>query len=510
MPAVYPYRSLVVAAAIGLASCATTPAPHAVEVAGAHSDEAFLNRVTWGVDPDSDAVIHKLGRDNYLEAQLHPKAAILPQAVSGQIAAMRISQTSLEQLTLDLEAHRRAADAIKDDDQKKAAQQAYQQELQQLAREAATRSLERDLYSGNQLQEQMTWFWLNHFNVNENKANLRVMIGDYEDHAIRDHALGKFRDLLRATVLHPAMIRYLDNEQNALNHINENYARELMELHTLGVNGGYSQQDVQQLARMLTGLGININPPGPPPVKGPAPQRFGLVEFNPARHDFGDKVFLGHTIKGRGFPEIEEAIDILSKQPATAQFVSQKLALYFVSDSPPKTLTDRMSHTFLTSDGDIAEVLKVMFQSPEFDASLNAKFKDPMHFVVSSVRLAYGNHPILNAQPMLGWLNRMGEPWSSHETPDGYPLVASAWNSPGQLTTRFEIAKTIGSGPAGLFKTDGDKPVEQPAFPQLATALYYRALEPGLKPPTREALAQATSPQEWNTFLLSSPELSLR
>jgi uncharacterized protein (DUF1800 family) len=504
------YCSLVLAIATGLAGCVTAPAPHPDQASAAHRDEAFLNRVTWGVDPNSDAAIHKLGRENYLEAQLHPQATVLPAPVASQIAAMRISQTSLEQLVVDLEAHRRAADAIKDDDQKKAAQQAYQQELQQLAREAASRSLERDLYSGNQLQEQMTWFWLNHFNVSENKANLRVMIGDYEDHAIRDHALGKFRDLLRATVLHPAMIRYLDNEQNALNHINENYARELMELHTLGVNGGYSQQDVHQLARILTGLGININPPAPAPAKGPAPQRFGLVEFNPARHDFGDKVFLGHTIKGRGFAEIDEAIDILAKQPATAQFVSQKLALYFVSDAPPKALTDRMSHTFMTSDGDIAQVLKVMFESPEFDASLNAKFKDPMHFVVSSVRLAYGDRPIVNAQPMLGWLNRMGEPWSSHETPDGYPLVASAWNSPGQLTTRFEIAKTIGSGPAGLFKTDGDKPVEQPAFPQLATALYYRDLEPGLKPSTREALAQATSPQEWNTFLLSSPELSLR
>ena len=488
--------------------CATPFVPQpAAHVAS--SDEAFLNRVTWGTNQADDERLRRLGRSAYLDGQLHPGPASLPAPVATQIAAFRISQTPLEQLAQEMEQQRRDADANKDDDQKKAAQQAYQQALQALSREAATRSMERDLYSQNQVQEQMTWFWLNHFNVNQNKANLRVLIGDYEDHALRDHALGHFRDLLRATVLHPAMIRYLDNEQNAVNHINENYARELMELHTLGVNGGYSQHDVQELARILTGLGIDLNPK-PFIGKGPAPQNFGLVEFNPARHDFGDKVFLGHTIKGRGFAEIEEAIDILSKQPATAQFISHKLALYFVSDQPSKALVERMSHQFLTSNGDIAAVLRVMFEAPEFQESLNAKFKDPMHFVVSSVRFAYDQRPILNAQPMLGWLNRMGQPWAAHDTPDGYPLVASAWDSPGQMTTRFEIAKLIGSGPAGLFKTDGDKPVEQPAFPQLASALFYRSVEPELKPTTREGLAQATSAQEWNTFLLASPELSLR
>jgi uncharacterized protein (DUF1800 family) len=497
--------------ALLLSACASNgPATAGRAAATVQSDDQFLNRVTWGTSQASDDEIRKLGRAAYLNSQLHPHPARLPDGAENQINAMRISQSPLDVLVTQVEADRRAADAIADPDQKKTAQQAYQQELGAIAREAATRSLERDLYSPNQLQEQMTWFWLNHFNVNQNKSNIRVMIGDYEDHALRDHALGKFHDLLRATVLHPAMIRYLDNEQNANNHINENYARELMELHTLGVNGGYTQKDVQELARILTGLGININPPGPLPAKGPPPQRFGLVEFNPARHDFGDKVFLGHTIKGQGFAEIEQAIDILSKQPATAQFISNKIAVYFVSDTPPKALVERMSHEFMASNGDLAAVLKTMFDAPEFEASLNAKFKDPMHYVVSSVRLAYGDHIILNAQPMLGWLNRMGEPWSSHDTPDGYPLVASAWDSPGQMTTRFEIARAIGSGPAGLFKTDGDKPVEQPAFPQLSNALFYRSVEPNLKAPTREALAQATSPQEWNTFLLSSPELSLR
>jgi hypothetical protein len=133
-----------------------------------------------------------------------------------------------------------------------------------------------------------------------------------------------------------------------------------------------------------------------------------------------------------------------------------------------------------------------------------------MHYVVSAIRLTYGERPILNAQPMINWLARMGEAWSSHETPDGYPLVATAWNSPGQMTTRFEIAKNIGSGPAGLFKSDSDPPVEQPAFPQLSNPFYFAVVDASLKAPTKEALAQATTPQEWNSFLLSSPEFSQR
>ena len=187
-----------------------------------------------------------------------------------------------------------------DDMAKQQAQKDYQQELNRLAREAATRSLLLDVYSPNQLQQQLSWFWLNHFSVHQGKHNLRAMVGDYEMNAIAPHALGKFRDLLAATVHHPAMLRYLDNEANAANRINENYARELMELHTLGVNGGYSQKDVQELARILTGVGVNLGA-DTPKVK-PALQaqyvRRGLFEFNPNRHDYGDKQFLGQTVKG--------------------------------------------------------------------------------------------------------------------------------------------------------------------------------------------------------------------
>ncbi|SDG36436.1 MULTISPECIES: DUF1800 domain-containing protein [unclassified Duganella] len=494
-----------------LAGCASTTPPQAPADPVALS--AALNRITWGVSTSSWQQAGKTGYDAWLEQQLHPAPAVLPAAAQAQIDALTISQKPLPQLVQELEDQRRDYDkAMVDDEAKKAAQRAYQQELSRLAKEAATRSLLRDLYSPNQLQEQMTWFWMNHFNVHQGKSNLRVLVGDYEEQAIRPHALGKFRELLGATLRHPAMIRYLDNEQNAANRINENYAREIMELHTLGVDGGYTQNDVQQLARILTGVGVNLTGKMPNVRKDKQDQylRQGLFEFNPGRHDYGDKLFLGQQVKGRGLAEVDEALDRLSRSPATARYISRKLAIYFVADEPPAQLVERMAQRFQSSDGDIAAVLRVMFTAPEFTQSLGKKFKDPVHYVVSAVRLAYDDKVILNTGPMLNWLSRMAEPLYGRQTPDGYPLTQSAWASPGQMTTRFEIAKAIGGGAAGLFKSEGAQPQEKPAFPQLANALYYQSLQQSLAPATRQALEQAASPQEWNTLLLSSPELMHR
>jgi uncharacterized protein (DUF1800 family) len=273
---------------------------------------------------------------------------------------------------------------------------------------------------------------------------------------------------------------------------------------------------VQELARILTGLGVNLNP-NPPNVKRELQSqyvRMGLTEFNPNRHDYGDKLFLGQTVRGRGLAEIDEALDRLVRHPATAHFISRKLAVYFVADEPPPALVERMAQTFMHSDGDIAQVLRTMFTAPEFAASLGRKFKDPTHYVVSSVRLAYDGKVIVNAGPAINWLNRMGEPLYGHQTPDGYAMIESAWASPGQMSTRFEIAKALGTGSAGLFRPEAkapdDKPVDRPAFPQLANALFYEFLQKGLSAPTRQALDQATSPQEWNTFLLASPEMMNR
>src|SRR5256886_2287399 len=376
---------------------------------GSRGEELLLlNRVTWGANPSSARELARMGPASYLEAQLQPaQEAALPPEVQAQVDAMTIARRPVDELAKEMESRRKGLDLLRSDDEKKAAQQAYQQELTRLGREAAARMLLRALYSPWQLREQMTWFWMNHFNVFQYKADLRVLVADYEERAIRPHALGRFRDLLGATARHPAMLIYLDNAQNAANRINENYARELMELHTLGVDGGYTQRDVQELARILTGFSVNFDREMP--------------KFIPGRHDYGDKLLLGHTIRGRGAAEVEEALDLLARHPATARFICRKLALFFVSDDPSEVLVEQLASTFRSSDGDIAAVLRELFASAEFRASLGTKFKDPVHYVVSAVRLAYDDKAILNAGPMINWLCRMGAPLYARPTPDGFP-----------------------------------------------------------------------------------------
>jgi uncharacterized protein (DUF1800 family) len=236
--------------------------------------------------------------------------------------------------------------------------------------------------------------------------------------------------------------------------------------------------------------------------------REGAFEFNPARHDYGDKTFLGHPIKGRGFAEVNEALDILARHPATATHLSRQIATYFVSDTPPETLVQQMAQTFLKTDGDIAAVLSTMVHAPEFTASLKpgAKFKDPVQYVLSAVRLAYDDKIIQNTTPVQSWLNRLGEGLFNHDTPDGYAMTSASWNGPGQMMLRFEIARQIGSSSSGLFKPEGPNAVDQPAFPLIQNALYFNGLRQTLGSTTLAALDQAVSPQDWNTLFLSSPE----
>jgi uncharacterized protein (DUF1800 family) len=500
----------LIAASAGLAAAPPRPSDLA---ALTPQDFNLLNRVTWGASESSARDFAALGGAGFIDKQLHPTGADrLPPPAQAQIDALANAGKTLEAMAAELDQQAKTANGIADADIKQAAQKVYQDNLSRLGREAAGRLILRALYSPAQLQEQLVWFWFNHFNVHLYKSNIRVLVGDYQDNAIRPHALGRFRDLLAATLHHAAMLRYLDNDQNAAGHINENYAREIMELHTMGVGSGYTQNDVQELARILTGVGVNqtSNTPQLKPELQGAYVRDGLFEFNPGRHDFGDKVFLGHMIKGRGLAEVDEALDLLSRAAATARFISRQLAVFFVSDSPPDALLDRMTATFRQSDGDIAAVLKTMFGSPELKASLGTQFKDPMHYVISAVRFAYDDKVVLNTAPILGWLGRLAEPLYGHETPDGYPLSEAAWNGPGQMSMRFEVARAIGSGSAGLFKPEGPDAVDHPAFPQLANALYFTSLRPMLGASTRQALDQAISQQEWNTLLLASPEFMRR
>jgi uncharacterized protein (DUF1800 family) len=481
------------------------PAPPALH----REDMLWLQRVTFGLDSASVATYRRLGRERFLDAQLRARDGALPAPVAAQIDAMEIAHADPVRLIGEVNAEHQRINAILDGVDKEQARKALNERGNRLADEAIRRDLLRAVYAPSQLQEQMIWFWLNHFSVYQHKAELRWLIGDYEERAIRPYALGHFKDLVLATLEHPAMLQYLDNRQNAVGHVNENYARELMELHTLGVDAGYTQQDVAQLARVLTGVGVTAdNPHKLRPEWQRLYRRRGAFEFNPARHDFGRKTLLGQTIDGKGFEEIEDAVTLIVHQPACARFISRQLAGYFVADDPPPQLVERMAQTFARTDGDIAAVLRTMFLAREFDAALGGKFKDPQRFVVSAVRLAYDGRPIGNTRPLLNWLNGLGEAPYGHQSPDGYPQTELHWASSGQMSRRFEIARAIGSGNAALFeRQDGGAPTTS-GFPQLANRLYYAAMEPFLSAQTKDALNLANSQQEWNTFLLSSPEFN--
>jgi uncharacterized protein (DUF1800 family) len=502
-----------VCTAVLLAGCSTQPGHPRTASAPLHplrrEDTLWLERTSFGLDTGSVADYRRLGREKFLERQLHPAEGELPPSIAAQIAGLEITRVDPVQAIAGVNAQYKVINAMADGPDKDQARKALNEHGNKLAYEAIRRELLRAVYSPAQLQEQMTWFWLNHFSVFQYKANLRWLVGDYEERAIRPHVFGHFKDLVMATLQHPAMLQYLDNNQNAAGHINENYARELLELHTLGVSGGYSQQDVQELARVLTGVGINV---GDAPRLKPEWQRLylrsGAFEFNPARHDFGAKTLLGHPVRGNGFGEVEDAVRIIVSQPACARFISRELAMYFVADDPPPVLVERLAQTFMRTDGDIAAVLQTLFMSPEMGVSLGAKFKDPMRFVISAVRFAYDGKPISNSHPMLNWLNGLGEAPYGRQTPDGYPMSELGWASSGQMSRRFEIARIIGAGNAALFDPEDGGGAGTVGFPQLANRLYFEAVEPFLAARTKAALDRANSQQEWNTFLLSSPDFN--
>jgi uncharacterized protein (DUF1800 family) len=319
------------------------------------------------------------------------------------------------------------------------------------AEELMAERLTRDIYSSAQLQEVMTDFWLNHFNVylRKNEETPYYLVS-YARDTIRPNALGKFEDLLEAVAHSPAMMIYLDNSESmgpdspAAEHakknnsknkkdegLNENYARELMELHTLGVNGGYTQADVTQVARILTGWTVN------------QPQRGGDFQFNENRHEPGTKKVMGTKFKDDGEREGEALMHFLATRPATAQFISRKLAIRFVSDDPPQSLVDRMARTYMSTGGDISAMLRTLFRSPEFWAAndYRAKVKTPLEFVVSAVRAS--NADVENFQPIENALKQLGMQLYSCIPPTGYKWVASDWVSTGALVDRMNFALNL-------------------------------------------------------------------
>jgi uncharacterized protein (DUF1800 family) len=474
----------------------------------------LLNRIGYGATPRDLDDYRAQGREAWLRQQLAFHADDgLPHEAAAAIAALPISSARPEDLAQKVIAARKAAQG-KTPDEKREAQKALRREFAQLDLQVFERRTLRALYSPWQLQEMMTWFWFNHFNVFQNKKQVRFLLGDYEERAIRPHVLGKFRDLLRAVLMHPAMMVYLDNAENVKGRINENYARELMELHTLGVDGGYTQADVEALARILTGAGIDLTGRRGDP-------RNGLFAFFPERHDAGPKSFLGLSFPGStSFAEIERALDILCRHPSTAKLVSRKLAVYFLADDPPAELVERMAVTFQITDGDIAQTLATLFASPQFADPQYAgkKFKDPVQWTYSSLRLLYPGEVLKNGRPLAGALAQLGQPVYGHQTPEGYGMKSRDWASSDQLAKRFQLARSLVGGRARLFVTAGaiDAGIEpgelrrvRQAYP-IERARIEPLVAPLLSAKTRNALERAGDPQEWAALVLSAPEFMYR
>jgi len=403
-----------------------------------------LNRIGFGPTAEAVAHVKAIGIDAYIDEQLSPAAPPEPAALTDRLAALDTQKLGASELFAKygpqpnetMEGAKPTQEAI--DARVKRAGAILQQ-----ARDAR---VYRALYSPRQLQEALVDFWFNHFNVNAYNGFDMLWVGNFENEAIRPHVLGKFRDLLLATAQHPAMLYYLDNQDSTAPHspgaatlfsgINENYARELMELHTLGVNGGYTQKDVETLASILTGWGFDYH--NLSAGSGPA------FAFNPLRHDSSEKTFLGQRIAPGGEDQGVAAIDILAKSPATAHHIAYQLAQYFVADSPPPALVERLAQVFLASGGDIKTVMKALLTSVEFRDSAGQKYKTPYEYVLSAVRAA--GDAVKSPTPFVGMMAQMGMPLYLCPTPDGYSNMENKWLSPAATTDRANFAVLVGSG----------------------------------------------------------------
>jgi uncharacterized protein (DUF1800 family) len=382
----------------------------------------------------------------------------------------------------------------------------------------------RAVYSKRQLEEVLTDFWFNHFNVFDGKDRDSTMLASYERDAIRPNVLGKFKDLLLATARHPAMLTYLDNWQSMAAEIfqigpfapqpsfngfqginrqphglNENYGRELLELHTLGVDGGYTQQDVIEVARCFTGWTIR------------KPSEQPEFAFGAFMHDTGEKTVLGHKIAaGGGEQDGLQVIDILSRHPSTARHISAKLARRFVADDPPAALIDRMAQTFLKTGGDLRAVMQTMLTSREFfsEGAWQSKIKSPLEMVASAART-------LNIYPadtyaLVQKVAEMGEPLYSKESPNGYKDTSDAWLSTANVMARIDFARSLANGqvagvPVDLSRFAGKDAAaigrellqRDPTGPMLA------AISQGMQGKSPDAALIAT-------LILSSPEFQRR
>jgi uncharacterized protein (DUF1800 family) len=442
-------RILKIAGTIG---CLVLPVSGGASAETATQADAIhvLNRLAFGPRPGDIERVMKMGIDSYIDQQLHPETIPMPPELGERLAKLSADETSQADL---ITTYRKVIKAAMEDGTGGApgGGLAIRNALyKKMAVHFGELRLIPAIESPRQLEEVMVDFWFNHFNVVAGKGLDHVLIADYERKAIRPHAMGRFRDLLGATAKHPAMLFYLDNwlstsptatggvpgTRKTVAGLNENYARELMELHTLGVDGGYTQADVTTLARMLTGWSFD-------PRRAENDDSF---RFFKGLHDDGEKVWLGKAVPVRGLAEGEWALDVLASSPATAHHVSYKLAQYFVADDPSPELVDILAQRFLATDGDIRAVLDTLFRSPEFRAasSFGEKFKTPYQYVISVVRAA--GVEVENVRPLLAAMKRMGMPLYGCQSPDGYKNTEDVWLNPDALAQRISFASGIGLG----------------------------------------------------------------
>jgi uncharacterized protein (DUF1800 family) len=474
-------RPALIAAAFGLWACAHAPidsgprgqAAAAIEPRELTADQQVahaLNRLTFGPRPGDAEYVRKLGVDRWIAVQLEPERIRdeVGQRVASRFEMLEASPRDLVALFTGVRQARRQQ-AMRNDSSSRAEVRRRAMEADPDLRVAARRlqravadlqaaKVARAVASERQLQEVMVDFWENHFSVFAGKGRTRLFLPHYDRDVIRPHALGKFRKLLGAVARSPAMLFYLDNWQSAADSVhrtlreagggrrearsptrrrprglNENYARELLELHTLGVDGGYTQQDVIEVARALTGWSID--------------QREGGFVFRPAIHDADEKVVLGHRLPGgRGVEDGEQVLDIIARHPATARHVARKLALRFVSDSPPPGLIARAAETFRQTDGDIRAVVRTIVTSPEFfsRAAYRTKVKSPFELVASALRIM--NAEIDTTPRTAQIVARLGQPIFGRQTPDGWPETGSEWMNAGAILNRINFGLALAAG----------------------------------------------------------------
>lgn len=374
-------------------------------------------------------------------------------------------------------------------------------ERNQAVKRLTEQTLLNTLNATDTRHEELVWFWFNHFNVFWQKGLVGAALPDYLKRAIEPHVTGQFADLLLATLKHPAMLTYLDNTANVAGKLNENYARELMELHTLGVSGGYTQADVREVAHMLAGCGLR------PLTKDPEmPVRLqaflyvdGAFMFDPRRHEFALRKPLGMEIKDKGYAGVQALVNLLATHPATAKHIVGKLAVYLLGDTPPAAAVQAAEKVFSSTRGHLGKTTDSLRGHAANLHDQPRSFKAPYRYVVSSLRLLGTGMRFKNAQPVGRWVSGLGQPLFGRRTPDGYSLVGADWLSAGQLTQRFDLAREMVETTPRLL----ERPVD--ARTVLASAAAQKLMS-RLGATTLTTLRKSEDDPTRLALLLSSPE----